>query len=454
MINKFSDYNFNEYTNKFIELNKFTNPTKIQKACLQEIRKGKDVVAISKTGTGKTHAFLIPLMDMIDVDSEKVQAVVSAPTRELATQIYNFAKLMSVANPNLKVKLITGGMDREKMVDSIKTQPHLVIGTPGRIKDIFMRQDVLRLDTAKYFVVDEADMTLEYGFLDDVDAICSRMRNDLQMLCFSATIPNGLKPFLKKYMNNPQTIRIEEDKKMNPRIDHVLVNCKHKSYVNTLLSIMPGFMPYVCLIFANTRHEASECTKQLRDNGYKVLEFHGGLQARERKQAMKQLTSMEYTYIVATDIASRGIDVEGVTHVVSLGFPSELEFYIHRAGRCGRAGKEGTCFALYKEADAKSIRDLMRKDIDFNHKAYRNGDWVDLKPFEQKRLPKNDIREKEIAKTLYRKNQKVKPGYKKKRASKISRIKQKERQVMIRNEIRTQKKERYKAAAKAKLEEE
>jgi ATP-dependent RNA helicase CshB len=454
MINKFSDYNFNEYTNKFIELNNFTNPTKIQKACLQEIRKGKDIVAISKTGTGKTHAFLIPLMDKIDVDSETVQAVITAPTRELATQIHNFAKLMTEANPKIKIKLITGGMDRDKMVDSIKSQPHLVIGTPGRIKDIFMKEDVLRLDTAKYFVVDEADMTLEYGFLDDVDAICSRMRNDLQMLCFSATIPNGLKPFLKKYMNSPQTIKIEEDKEMNPRIDHVLINCKQKSYVNTLINIMPGFMPYVCLIFTNTRQEASDCTKQLRGNGFKVLEFHGGLQARERKQAMKQLTSMEYTYIVATDIASRGIDVEGVTHVVSLGFPAEIEFYIHRAGRCGRAGKEGTCFALYKENDTLAIRELLKRNIEFHHRAYRNGDWVDLHEFEQKRLPKNDLREKEIAKTLYRKNQKVKPNYKKKRSTKIMIMKKKERQIMIRKDIKTQKKERYKAAALAKANEE
>ena len=453
MINKFSDYNFNEYTNKFIELNGFVNPTKIQQACIYEIKKGRDIVAISKTGTGKTHAFLIPLMELIDVNSLNVQAVISAPTRELAMQIYANAKKMVKANPALRIKLITGGIDREKMVDSIKTQPHIVIGTPGRIKDLFLNQDALRLDFAKYFIIDEADMTLEFGFLNDVDMICSRMGKDLQMLAFSATIPEGLKPFLKKYMTNPQTIKIEDDERMNPRIEHILINCKHQSYTEMLEHILPGFMPYVCLIFANTRLEASEVTKDLRSHGYKVLEFHGGLQARERKQAMKQLAAMEYTYIVATDIASRGIDIEGITHVVSLGFPSELEFYIHRSGRCGRAGKTGFCYALYKENDAQAIRELIKKGIEFQHKAYRNGDWVELKPYEQKRLPKNDLREKELAKTLYRKKAKVKPGYKKKKAKLVARMVQKEKQLKIREDIKAQKKARYKAAARKKYDE-
>jgi len=448
MYNKFSDYNFNKLTNKFIELNYFKVPTKIQKAVLQEMRRGRDIVAVSNTGTGKTHAFLIPLMEMLDYDVDQTQAVITAPTRELAMQIFEKAKLMSKANPKIKIKLVTGGIDRSKMIESLKNPPHIVIGTPGRIKDLFVDEGALRLEKSSILIVDEADMTLEYGFLNDVDQIATRMEDELQMLAFSATIPEGLKPFLKRYMERPQTIIIDDDEKMNPRINHMLINCKHHNYTQTLLKILPTFMPYVCLIFANTRKDAAECANDLRNEGYKVLEVHGGLEARARKQAMKQLSSMEYTYIVATDIAARGIDVDGVTHVVSLGFPSELDFYIHRAGRCGRAGKSGVCYALYKEKDARAIRDLMNKGVEFNHVAYRNGDWVTLKPFEQKRIAKNDLREKEIAKTLYRKKQKVKPGYKKKRKNEIARIKQKEKQIKIRADIKAKRKEMYKKAAR------
>lgn len=451
-MSEFKDYKFNEYTRKFIELNGFETPTKIQEACIKEIIRGKDVVAISNTGTGKTHAFLIPLMELIDTSIPQVQAVITAPTRELAMQIFDRAKLMSKANKDLSIKLITGGIERSKMADSIKVQPHIVIGTPGRIKDLFLTQDVLRVDTSKILVIDEADMTLEFGFLEDVDAICSRMNDNLQMMCFSATIPQALKPFLKKYMNNPQTIKILDSSLMNPKIDHCLINCKHKSYEETLLDILPGFMPYVCLIFANTREMAENTARLLRKNGLSVVELHGGLEARKRKQAMKQLQSLDHNYIVATDIAARGIDIEGITHVVSLGFPSELEFYIHRSGRTGRAGKEGTCFALYKENDEAAIKELMKQNINFSHRSFKNGTWTELKPYAQKRIAKNDLREKEIAKKISRKNDKVKPGYKKKRAAEVQKIKRKERRDMIQGEINKQKKERYKKLQREKNE--
>lgn len=446
----YKDFNFNDNTTKFIDLNRFIKPTPIQNAVIPMMLKKKDIIAVSDTGTGKTHAFLIPLMEMVDTKQSIVQAVITAPTRELATQIYNNAKLMVEANPNLRIKLITGGIDRIKMADSIKQQPHIVIGTPGRIKDLFLEQSVLRVDTATTYIVDEADMTLEYGFLDDVDAICGRMHKNLQMLAFSATIPMALKPFLKKYMNAPQTIIMKDEHESNPKIEHVLVPCKHRSYAETLTSILPGFMPYVCLIFANTREEASNVADELRSQGKQIVEIHGGLQARQRKQAMKQLQNLEHSYVVATDIAARGLDIEGITHVVSLGFPSEIDFYIHRSGRTGRAGKEGTCFALYKESDEKAIQILKEKGIHFEHRNFKNGSWQELKPHGKKSVAKNDLREKEISKTLHRKNEKVKPGYKKKKAALVQKIKQKEKRDLIRSEIKAQRKEMYKTQQRLK----
>ncbi len=441
-------------TAQFIELNHFLEPTPIQSAVIPMALKHKDIIGISDTGTGKTHAFLIPLMELIDSSKNYVQAVVTAPTRELASQIYKRAKAMSEADSNFKVKLITGGVERTKMADSLNTQPHLVIGTPGRIKDLFLQEGVLRVDTAKILVVDEADMTLEYGFLDEVDAIAGRMHSHLQMMVFSATIPNNLKPFLKKYMKNPQTIHIKVDHLSNPKISHRLVPCKHRNYIDTCLSILDGFIPYVCLIFANTREEATSCAKQLRLNGKEVVEIHGGLQARQRKQAMNQLQNLKQSYVVATDIAARGIDIEGITHVISLGFPNELDFYIHRSGRTGRAGKDGVCFALYKESDEKAIHTLKERGLAFDHVNFKNGDWQILKPFGRKRIKKNDLVEKEIAKQLTRKNERVRPGYKKKKAAEVQRIKQKQKRAKIQEDIKVQRKERYKAAQRLKYEDE
>lgn len=451
-MNKYSDYNFKEQTKKFIELNKFVTPTQIQRDVIPHAMKGKDIIGISATGTGKTHSFLIPILERINVEEDKVQAVISAPTRELALQLYTRALDMSKACKELRIKLITGGVDKQRMSEQLKVQPHIIIGTPGRMKDMFLSEGTLRLDTASIFVVDEADMTLEFGFLEDIDAMCSRMRGDLQMMSFSATIPEGLKPFLKKYMSNPITVTVEEDKMFKPQIEHILVPCKHLSYEEELLEVLKGFTPYVCLIFANTRAECSTAANLLRENGYGVLELHGDLTSRARKSAMKSLTNLKESYVVASDVAARGIDIEGVSHVISLGFPQELDFYIHRSGRTGRAGKEGICYALYKKEDENVIRQLQVKGIGFKHKDIKNGEWRELTPVFERKRKKDDPLEKEISKMVNSKKKKVKPGYKKKRKEEVDKLKRKAKRQMIQSEIKAQAKERAKERQRKKKE--
>lgn len=451
-MNKYSDYNFKEQTKKFIELNKFVTPTQIQRDVIPHAMKGKDIIGISATGTGKTHSFLIPILERINVEEDKVQAVISAPTRELALQLYTRALDMSKACKELRIKLITGGVDKQRMSEQLKVQPHIIIGTPGRMKDMFLSEGTLRLDTASILVVDEADMTLEFGFLEDIDAMCSRMRGDLQMMSFSATIPEGLKPFLKKYMSNPITVTVEEDKMFKPQIEHILVPCKHLSYEEELLEVLKGFTPYVCLIFANTRAECSTAANLLRENGYGVLELHGDLTSRARKSAMKSLTNLKESYVVASDVAARGIDIEGVSHVISLGFPQELDFYIHRSGRTGRAGKEGICYALYKKEDENVIRQLQVKGIGFKHKDIKNGEWRELTPVFERKRKKDDPLEKEISKMVNSKKKKVKPGYKKKRKEEVDKLKRKAKRQMIQSEIKAQAKERAKERQRKKKE--
>lgn len=446
----FEEMALNSINRAFIEYNGYTAPTPIQSEVLPQALKGKDIIGISQTGTGKTLAFLLPILEKINPQKDCVQAVITAPTRELASQIYKRLAPLGEIEPDIRFKLVSGGMEKSKMVESFAKQPHIVIGTPGRIKDMFLNEGVLRVDSADIFVVDEADMTLEFGFLEDVDAICGRMGENLQMMVFSATIPQALQPFLKKYLKNPQRIVIQDEHALSPKIAHTLVPCKHLSYAKTLLSILDGFNPYVCLIFANTREEAHIVAEELRESGKDVIELHGGLEPRQRKIALRQLEKNEYTYIVCSDIAARGIDVDAVSHVVSLGLPSNLEYYVHRAGRCGRAGREGTCFLLYQEKDNAGIAQLKKQGIVFEHKEFKNGEWRNVKDATKRKLSKNDALEKEMAKIVYRKNEKVKPGYKKKKKQEIEKLKRKKRREMIQNDIKSRQKQRAKEKQIAK----
>ena len=446
---KFEDFNLKDTTMAFIEKNHFTQPTPIQEQVIPSALRGKDIIGLSSTGSGKTHAYLIPIMEKVDPNSDEAQFVITAPTRELATQIFEMAKVMTEIVPELRVRLYVGGRERSKDIEQLeKSQPHIVIGTPGRIKDLFLNAGALRIDKASMLVVDEADMTLEYGFLDEIDAFVGRLGEHLQMLAFSATMPDQLKPFINKYMHHPITYQIGEKVRFNPDIKHVLVPCYHHGYAETILSILPGFQPYVCLIFANTRQEASSIAEELRKNKVSVSEIHGDLTSRKRKQAMKSIANAEHTYVVATDLAARGIDIGEVTHVISCGFPEDLEYYIHRAGRTGRAGSTGICYALYQESDDQAIRSLQKRGIKFDHARHRSTGWQTLHPYGQRRLKTDDELEKKIAMIMTKKNTKVKPGYKKKRAAAIDRVHRQKKREMIRSKIREEKKAMYKERAR------
>jgi ATP-dependent RNA helicase CshB len=446
---RFEDFNLKPAVRKYISLNHFTEPTPIQEEVIPAVLRGKDVIGLSATGSGKSHAYLIPILERIDASKDYTQAVITAPTRELAMQIYEMAKPMMDCVEGLRVRLFIGGRDREKDIEQLAAaQPHIAIGTPGRIRDLFLGSASLRIEQASVLVVDEADMTLEYGFIDDIDAFAGRLPDDLQMLAFSATMPEQLKPFLKKYMHHPITMQIGEKVRFNPDIRHVLVPCYHHGYARTVLSVLEGINPFVCLIFANTRSEAASIAEALRESGLDVEELHGDLTSRRRKQAMKSISAAEHTYVVATDLAARGIDIGEVSHVISCGFPEDLEYYVHRAGRTGRAGASGTCYALYEERDDASIRSLMKRGIRFDHQRCRSGQWQDLKPYGVRFTKKDDDLEKKISQIYTKKNTKVKPGYKKKRAEQIARVHRAKKREMIRSKIREEKKAMYKERAR------
>ncbi|MGN1343394.1 MAG: helicase-related protein, partial [Traorella sp.] len=287
------------------------------------------------------------------------------------------------------------------------------------------------------------DMTLEFGFLEDIDAFASKMRKDLQMLSFSATIPNQLQHFLKKYMHAPVTVKIEDSNHTSaPKIEHIAIPCKHLEYEEKLLDVLKGFDPYVCLIFANTRQQVAKTAQVMREHGYDIVELHGDMPSRARKNAMKELLNLDKSYIVASDIAARGIDIKGVSHVISLGFPNEIDFYIHRAGRCGRAGMSGVCYSLYKNEDELAIRQLVNKGISFKYQNIKNGNWIELKDKNKSKERKASELDIKINKIVNRKTKTVKPGYKKKRKAEVEKLKRKAKRNMIHEQIQMQKKER------------
>lgn len=447
----FEKYKLQEFCYQTINELGFIKPTPIQEQVIPLGYKNNDIIGISQTGTGKTHAFLLPIMDQIDTSKDHVQAVITAPTRELATQIYNNARLFVKYNQDIRVSLIIGGSDRQKAVNKLLVQPHIVIGTPGRIKDLSLDEQALKITTASILVIDEADMTLEFGYLEDIDAVAGKMKDDLKMMVFSATIPQMLRPFLKKYMKTPVTIEIDDDKVTTDNVEHILIATKHQDRYDVLKKIMKAIDPYICIIFANKRDEVAMITKKLREDGFKVGEIHGDLEPRERKQMMRRIRNNDYQYIVATDIAARGIDIDGVSHVINMELPKEADFYIHRSGRSGRGKYTGICYSMYDTSDEENLRILERKGIVFKNMTIKNGQFVDLgERLKRTKRPKQQTELEKKVQSIIRKPRKVKPGYEKKRKREIEKVVRKQKRQMIQNDIKRQKKERAKAVQIAK----
>lgn len=426
---RFQDLNIKPYLKEAVSDLHFETLTQIQEEVMPLALKGKDIIGQSQTGSGKTHAFLIPIFEQLEEDLQQVQAVITTPTRELAEQIYLVAtQLASFCDKPIKIARYVGGTDKQKTIEKLGTQPQIVIGTPGRIKDLAINERVLLVHTAKMFVVDEADMTLETGFLTDIDQIAGTMGRGLQMMVFSATIPQALKPFLKKYMTAPTHIHIQPRQQTAVKIEHILYPTKHRSRVNIVANILKVLNPYLAIIFVNTKQNATTVSNALMSQGFRVGQIHGDLTPRQRRQMMQRIRNLEFQYIVATDIAARGIDIEGISHVINYELPQDLEFYIHRVGRTARGNYDGMAITLYDSAEEELLLQLEERGINFNYREIKNGEFVPVnaRNARQKREKKENEIDK-IAKAKVRKPKKVTPGYKKKMKFEMEKVKRQER---------------------------
>lgn len=408
MSERFQDLNIKPYLKAAIEDLHFEELTQIQEQVIPLALEGKDIIGQSQTGSGKTHAFLIPIFESLKEDVQQVQAVITTPTRELAEQIYIVAShLASFSETPIKIGRYVGGTDKKQTIERLGVQPQIVIGTPGRIKDLAINERALLVHTAKMFVVDEADMTLETGFLTDIDQIAGTMGKDLQMMVFSATIPQALKPFLKKYMTVPTHIHIQPRQQTAVKINHILYPTKHRSRVNIVANLLKTINPYLAIIFVNTKQHATEVSNALISQGLQVGQIHGDLTPRQRRQMMQRIRNLDFQYIVATDIAARGIDIEGVSHVINYELPQDLEFYIHRVGRTARGNYDGVAITLYDSAEEELLQELEERGIKFNYKELKNGELVTVnaRNSRQKREKKENEIDK-IAKAKVRKPKK------------------------------------------------
>lgn len=428
----FKDFNFKTYIQSALDEIGFKEPTPVQQKLIPVVRSGRDLVGESKTGSGKTHTFLLPIFEKLDEERAEVQVVITAPSRELATQIYQATKqIASHSDKEIRVVNYVGGTDKLRQIERLKSaQPHIVIGTPGRVYDLVKSGD-LEIYKAHTFVVDEADMTMDMGFLDTVDKIAASFSKDIQMLVFSATIPQKLQPFLKKYLTNPVMEQIKTSTVISDTIDNWLISTKGKDNNTHILKLSTVINPYMAMIFVNTKERADELHAYLLANGLKVAKIHGGIPPRERKRIMNQVKNLDFEYIVATDLAARGIDIEGVSHVINDAIPQDLSFFVHRVGRTGRNGLSGIAITLYQPSDDSDIRELEKMGITFKAKVLKDGGIQDTHNRDRRNQREKSYQklDTEMIGLVKKKKKNVKPGYKKKIQWAVDEKRKKERRA-------------------------
>lgn len=442
---KFEDFKFQPFLYEAIQEKGFENPTEIQEKLIPEIKKGRSIIGQSQTGSGKTHTFLLPLMEKVDPERNDVQIVITAPSRELADQIYKEASFLAKFSPTeMRVSNFVGGTDKKRQLSKLANQqPHIVIGTPGRILDLINEQ-ALKVHTAFAFVVDEADMTLDMGFLTEVDQIASRLPEKLQFLVFSATIPQKLRPFLKKYIENPVMMEIKPKAVISDHIENWLISTKGKQVNQMIEDLLTIGHPYLAIVFANTKQRVDEIGHYLKQAGLKVAILHGDIPPRERKRLMKQIQNLDYQYVVATDLAARGIDIEGVSHVINAEVPQDLDFFIHRVGRTGRNGLSGIAITLYDPSDEVMINEIENIGVSFQPKEIKDDEIVDTYDRNRrKQRSKSQVQlDPNMIGLVKKKKKKVKPGYKKKINQAITKDAQQKRRLARKAEARDARKKR------------
>ncbi len=431
----------------------YKDPSNVQNTVIPKALRGISLLAQSETGSGKTHAYLIPIIEKTDMTLNRVQSIIVVPTRELARQTYDFARQFQRFYQNLRIRLYSSEMDVTQNEEGSNIPPQIIIGTPGRLKDLLVTKHITTLQNVRTVVLDEADMLLDMGFFADIEDIFAILK-DPQIMVFSATLKQNLRDELSKFVRSDFEYESEKTETA-ASVKHHLVDIKHQGVVNAVYSFLNIRKPYLCIVFASTVQKVNEISKGLKSFGIDSVYFSGSLDDRSRKKAIREIRSNKYSVIVASDLLSRGIDIPDVTDVISVDLPSDIDFYHHRAGRSGRFGKSGDSWVFYNSDSVKEARRIMDEGVQFDFYSLRNNelkaDPVGLLPKtklkKKKELPEEEKKEIQIAKALARPKH-VEPMYKKKKQFAIEKVKKKYRKKAIQKSIRKELNKKYKNDSK------
>jgi superfamily II DNA/RNA helicase len=341
----FKNLEINDDIINVLKKNGITNPTPVQEESIPLVKSGKDVIAQAQTGTGKTLAFLLPIFENIDTSKNCVQALIVSPTRELAIQITEEANKLKEGK-NIGVLAAYGGKDIGSQLKKLKKDIHLIIATPGRLIDHLMRKtiDLSKLNT---IVLDEADEMLFMGFKNDIESIMTFAPKKRQMLCFSATMDSAVKKLAYRYMNDPSVVSIKNKEITLENIVQEVVESTDRHKQEALCSVLNEDNPFMSIIFCRTKVRADKLEEDLYKKGFNCAKLHSDITQSKRERIMKSFRNAEIQYLIATDVAARGLDVSGVSHIYNYDIPESVESYVHRIGRCGRAGEKGyTCLFI------------------------------------------------------------------------------------------------------------
>jgi superfamily II DNA/RNA helicase len=330
-----------------------STPTPIQEQSIPLINNGNDLIAEAATGTGKTLAFLLPLFNKINSNSKETQALILTPTRELAIQITAEANKLKEAN-NINILATYGGQDIGTQLKKLNNNIHLIIATPGRLLDHLERKTI-DLSKLKTFILDEADQMLFMGFKNEVEKIMKVMPKKYQMLCFSATMDSAVKKLAYRYMTDPSIVSVKKEEVTLSAIKQDVVETSDRNKRDALCKVLDEDNPFMAIIFCRTKRRVDELEVVLHTRKYNCVKLHSDIPQNKRERIMKSFRNADIQYLIATDVAARGLDISGITHIYNYDIPENVETYIHRIGRTGRAGESGyTCMFI----DPKNMKAL------------------------------------------------------------------------------------------------
>ena len=376
-MNSFTESNLSPEIIKAVGELGYEQPTEIQKQTIPFILSDiRDLIALAATGTGKTAAFSLPILDMIDDTSRKIQLLVLCPTRELCLQITKDIKNYTKYLPNIKTVAVYGGSSIVEQIRSLREKPQIIVGTPGRVIDLIGRKS-LDFSTIHWLVLDEADEMLSMGFKDDLETILKETPDEKQTLLFSATMNKEVERISKNYLTNPHKISVGSINAVKKNISHEYYVVSYRQKKEALKRLIDANPNQYSIIFCRTRAETQEVADFLMQNGYAADALHGDLSQAQRDTVMKKFRLKNIEILVATDVAARGLDVNSLTHVVHYSLPDDPEVFVHRSGRTGRAGKDGISMALIKPEETRKLKQIKAQTkIELTEKQIPKGEEI------------------------------------------------------------------------------